>query len=111
MPKVFISYARLDKEFAHRVYDDLCAMNGVEPWLDIYSLLPGIQYKPAIRKAIREADYFLALISSNSATGRGFRNTELDQALNILTEFPESSVFLIPVRLDEARCPTKISRN
>jgi hypothetical protein len=105
MPKVFISYARLDKDLAHRVYDDLCAMNGVEPWLDIYSLLPGIKYKPAIRKAIREADYFLALISSNSATGRGFRNTELDQALKILTEFPDSSVFLIPVRLDECEMP------
>jgi hypothetical protein len=105
MPKVFISYARSDKERAQRVYNDLLAMDRVAPWLDVYSLSPGMRWRPAIRKAIRESDYFIALLSSTSTTGRGYRNSELDQALEILKEFPEDHIFLIPVRLDNCEMP------
>jgi hypothetical protein len=76
----------------------------LDPWLDKESLVPGMAFRPAIRKAIREADYFLALISSRSV-GRGFRNSELEQALEILHEFPPDQVFLIPIRLDECDMP------
>ncbi len=64
-----------------------------------------MQWRPAIRKAIREANYFLALISNQSISGRGFRNSELDQALEILKEFPPNQTFLIPIRLDECDMP------
>jgi len=105
MNKVFISYSRSDEAFASRVCEELRASKHVEPWFDKQSLLPGMEWRPAIRKAIREANYFLALISSRSASGRGFRNSELNQALEILKEFPPDQVFLIPVRLDECDMP------
>ena len=105
MPKVFISYARSEVDFAKRIFDELRAIENIEPWFDKYSLLPGIKWRPAIRKAIREANYFLALISSRSASGRGYRNTELDQALEILKEFPPDQTFFIPARLDECDMP------
>lgn len=54
---------------------------------------------------LREANYFLALISSRSATGKGYRHSELDEALKVLTEFPPEQVFLIPARLDECEMP------
>jgi TIR domain len=105
MQKVFISYARPDVDLAMRVFDELQAIKNIEPWFDKHSLLPGIKWRPAIRKAIREANYFLALISSRSASGRGYRNTELDQALEILKEFPPDQTFFIPARLDECDMP------
>ena len=104
MPKVFISYAHSDKDRAQRAYNELLAMDSVTPWLDVNSLPPGMKWRPAIRKAIRESDYFVALLSSTSTTGRGFRHSELDQALKILNEF-EDHIFLIPVRLDDCEMP------
>lgn len=73
--------------------------------MDTASLLPGVKWRPAIRKAIREANYFLALISNNSSQGRGVRNSELNQALEILSEFPPEEIFVIPARLDECQMP------
>ncbi len=67
--------------------------------------MPGMKWRPVIRKAIGEADYFLALISSNSIEGKGFRNTELDKAIGLLHEYPEDQIYLIPVRLDDCQMP------
>jgi hypothetical protein len=105
MQRVFISYARRDFDFARRLFNELRVIDNVEPWLDKECLLPGASWKPAIRKAIRESNYFLALISSHSVSGKGFRNTELAQALEILKEFPPDQIFLIPARLDECEMP------
>jgi len=105
MQKVFISYARRDIESARRLFNELRIIENIEPWFDKESLLPGAKWRPAIRKAIREADYFLALISRHSVSGRGFRNTELAQALEILKEFPPDQIFLIPIRLEECDMP------
>jgi len=105
MQKVFISYARSDEHLAIRLFDELLASKYIDPWFDKRSLLPGMEWRPAIRKAIREASYFLALISSRSVVGRGFRNSELNQALEILKEFPPDQIFLIPIRLDECGMP------
>jgi len=105
MQKVFISYSRSDEPIAKRVFEELKASGHVEPWFDKQSLLPGMAWRPAIRKAIREANYFLALISTRSASGRGFRNSELNDALEILKEFPPDQIYLIPVRLDECEMP------
>jgi hypothetical protein len=105
MKKVFISYARPDFDSAKRLFDELQVVDNVHPWLDKESLLPGARWRPAIRKAIRESDYFLALISSNSVSGKGYRNTELTQALEILSEFPPDQIFLIPTRLEDVEPP------
>ncbi|MBF8276830.1 MAG: hypothetical protein HW406_212 [Candidatus Brocadiaceae bacterium] len=105
MKKTFVSYARADKDMARRVFNCLKETEGIEPWFDEESLLPGAKWRPEIRKAIRESDYFLALVSSNSNKGRGVRHSELDQALNILQEFPINERYLIPVRLDECEMP------
>ena len=98
-PTVFISYAREDIDAARRLYQDL-KQAGVEPWFDKESLLPGQKWRVAIRQAIRECRYFLAVLSTNSVTKRGYIQKELAVALEVLEEFPESAVFIIPVRLD-----------
>lgn len=105
MKKIFISYARSDRDAARRLYEHLNNVDDLAPWFDEESILPGAKWRPEIRKAIRESDYFLALVSSNSNKGRGVRHSELDQALDVLTEFPPSTRYLIPVRLDDCEMP------
>jgi TIR domain len=105
MKKIFISYARIDRDMARRVFECLETTEGIDPWFDEESLLPGAKWRPEIRKAIRESDYFLALVSSKSIQGRGVRHSELDQALDILKEFPPSARYLIPVRLNDCQMP------
>ncbi|MCP4100546.1 MAG: toll/interleukin-1 receptor domain-containing protein [Lentisphaerae bacterium] len=96
---VFISYARKNIETAVKLFNDLEA-NGIIPWLDIYELLPGQQWKPTIIQAIKKCDYFIALLSSNSVNHEGFVQKELKEALEILDECPNNDIYIIPVRLD-----------
>lgn len=98
--KVFISYAREDIDMARRLYADL-KMAGIVPWMDKIDLLPGQNWKFHITKAIRESSYFIALLFSKSLSKRGFVQKELKLALDILGEFSDEDVFLIPVRLDD----------
>jgi hypothetical protein len=100
LPKIFISYAREDSTIAQRLYHDL-RRAGAEPWLDTENLLPGQQWQPAIRYAITECEYFIALLSAQAVSKRGFLHSEMKQALELLNEFPEDEIFVIPVRLDE----------
>jgi hypothetical protein len=103
--QVFLSYARSDLRSARRLYDTLCAETGHDVWFDRVSLLAGARWEPAIRKAIREADYFVALLSKRSVAKRGYRHSELRQAVEVLAEFPDDHVYLIPARLDECEMP------
>ncbi len=98
-PTVFISYAREDQLAAIRLYHDL-KRAGVEPWLDVFSLLPGQNWRVAIQKAIRTCRYFVALISSHSLNRRGFIHSETSEALRILEEYADSEIFVIPARLE-----------
>ncbi|MCP4108202.1 MAG: TIR domain-containing protein [Desulfobacteraceae bacterium] len=98
--KIFISYAREDIVTAQRLYEALKSAD-LDPWLDTENLLPGQKWKVEIRQAICEAEYFIAVLSSKAISKRGFVQSELKQALEILDEFPESDVFVIPVRVDE----------
>ncbi len=106
-PKVFISYAREDQDVAERIYTDL-KESGIQVWIDKHSLLPGQNWKLEIEKAIRESTYFLALLSFNSLSKKGYVQKELRKALDILDEMPDTEIFLIPVRLDN--CETSHPR-
>lgn len=98
--KIFISYAREDRETALRLFRDL-ATYGLEPWIDLERLLAGERWKEIIEREIRISSHFIALISKNSIDKRGFFQRELSYALDVLTEVPPQDVFVIPVRLDE----------
>ncbi|MDM8550084.1 TIR domain-containing protein [Desulfobacterales bacterium HSG2] len=98
--KVFVSYAREDVGTAGRLYDDL-RHAGVTPWMDKKDILPGQNWKVHITKAIWDSKYFIVLLSSGSLSKRGFVQKELRMALDILDEFPDEDIFIIPVRLDE----------
>ena len=109
MTKVFISYAHEDLSAARKLYHRLRAVTGLEPWFDRENLLPGMKWRPAIRKAIRESDFFVSLLSQHSTTKRGFINREMNMALDILEEFPEGQIFVVPIRLEECHPPDSIA--
>lgn len=97
---VFICYAREDLEMAERIHRHL-NQSGISTWLDKFHLLSGQRWKSEVKKAIRDCEYFLALLSSSSVSKRGYVQKELREALDLLDEFPESERFIIPVRLDD----------
>ncbi len=97
--KVFISYAREDIEVAERLYHDL-EKAGLKPWMDEKDLLPGQNWELTVTNAIKESSYFLALLSENSVSKKGYVQKKLKMALDILAEFPKSEIFLLPLRLN-----------
>ena len=109
MQQAFLSYARFDSKQAQRLRRELGANGTVKIWFDREDLISGMRWRPAIRKAIRESKYFIALLSRKAVGSRGFRHTELRQALQVVEEFPEDRVFLIPTRLDDCRPPRRLA--
>ena len=99
-PRLFLSYAREDSAAARKLYQELSA-RGLNVWLDREALRPGQNWRVAVRQAIRESRYFLALLSENSVSKVGYVQKELKDALDILEEHPITSVFIIPARLDD----------
>lgn len=97
---VFLSYAKEDKEDAKKIFENL-RNHGVNIWADFDSLRPGSKWEIEIKKAIKKSRYFLAVISPNSVSKIGHVQKEINQALNILDEFPEQDIYIIPIRLNE----------
>ncbi len=100
MKKVFLSYAREDLKIAKKIYDDLTD-KGVNVWLDDDALLPGQNWRNEITKAIKGSNYFLAVLSSNSVSKKGYVQKEVKIALEELELYPKGKIFIIPVRIDD----------
>lgn len=106
--KVFISNAQEDRETAKQLYDDLKKAE-VIPWMEEEDLLPGSNREFKIREEIQSSRFFLALLSSRSVTKRGTVQKKLKNALDILKEFPEDDIFVIPVRIEDCVLPQNLS--
>lgn len=102
--KVFLSYARIDIQRATALYEEL-KHNNLQVWFDQVELKPGMRWEPAIRKAIQEADYFIALLSHESCSSKGFRHKELRRAIEIMQELPDDKIYVIPARLNDCEPP------
>ncbi|MBI3815052.1 MAG: toll/interleukin-1 receptor domain-containing protein [Nitrospinae bacterium] len=100
--KLFISYVREDMESAQRLCNDLVRA-GIEVWFDKDSLLPGVEWWPEIVRGIKESTHVIALLSTRAVSKKGVMQKEVRRALEVLEEFPEGSIFLIPARLDNCR--------
>jgi hypothetical protein len=96
---IFISYAREDARLAERLYMDL-RLHKLNAWLDSKCLKPGQEWSHEIRKVIKSAKYFIALISKHSLSKRGYIQKEIKLALNVLDEIPKGEIFFIPARLE-----------
>jgi hypothetical protein len=73
----------------------------IDAWIDTRCLLPGQNWKREITRVIQDSAFFVALLSEHSLSKRGFVQSEIKRALQVLAEVPSDQIFLIPVRLDE----------
>ncbi len=107
-PQIYLSYAREDEKHALELYDKL-SNAGFEPWIDKQDLLPGEPWESSIRDAVRHSDFFIALLSTNSASSDSFRR-EIGTALQTWGGKPEGTTSLIPVRLEPCEVPDNLRR-
>jgi hypothetical protein len=107
MPHVFISYLHENKTDVQRLCDDL-TRNGVEVWLDRNNIQPGMRWKGAIRKGIKEGEYFIACFSSEyNERDKNYMNEELVLAIDELRKYSTNRVWFIPVLLSNCSIPDR----
>jgi len=107
--QIFLSYARPDEEKVKNLYRKLSDA-GFKPWMDTKDILPGEIWQSCIQKAIRCSDFFLACLSSDSVSKRGFLQKEIKGALDIWQEKLDSDIYLIPVRLEDCEVPESLRK-
>lgn len=98
--RIFISYASEDRISALAIYRYLPSC-GLTVWIDCECLLPGQNWQTEIEHEISQCDFFIALMSNNSITKKGYVQDELKIALEVLDTLPHDKIFLIPVRIEE----------
>lgn len=103
----FLCHASEDSQVVEQLYDRL-ENDGLKPWMDKRDLLPGQDWEREIRRAIERADFFVACLSPHSVTKRGFVQKEMQFALDVLGEIPQSQIYLVPVRLEPCSVPDRL---
>lgn len=96
--KVFINYAREDKVAARKLYAGLVGA-GHEPWLDEECLLPGMNWKAEITRAMELSEVIVLLMSPTSVSKDGYVHKEVRDAVELSYNKPPGSIHLIPVKL------------
>jgi hypothetical protein len=106
--KVFLCHAQEDKPVVRKIYNQLIA-NGIEPWLDEKSILPGQDWTYEIKKAVKNSDVVIAFLSNTSVDKTGYVQKEIKIALDAADERPEGKIFLIPAKLEDCSIPDRLS--
>jgi len=109
MVKLFLSYAREDRQIADQIYNEL-KNAGFSPFIDFRDIFPGEDWSDKIQSAIKGSDFFLAILSSRSVNKRGFLQKELHLGLDIMEYMLENDIYLIPIRVEECAVPEKLSK-
>ncbi len=106
--KVFVSYAKEDRDQALKYYDRL-SEEGTSPWMDVKHLLPGQNWEAEIEKALSDANVVVLLLSSQSVNKRGFVQREANQAIERLRYRQPTDIYVIPLLLEPCEVPSQIS--
>lgn len=106
--KVFLSYAKEDKDFILECYDELKRKN-FDPWMDEHDLLPGQAWDECLKTNMKDTDVVLIFMSSDSVSKIGYVQREWKYFIDKRKEFPENFIYLIPVQLDRCTVPQFIS--
>jgi len=106
---VFLSYAKEDREYVKQIHIRL-QDDGFQPWLDEHDLLPGQDWDPAIRNAIRTSAAFLVFLSRNAVTKTGYIQKEILTALEVAERLPEGKTFVIPILIEDCTVPERLRK-
>jgi hypothetical protein len=103
--RVFVSYVHDDSTEVDRLCGDLESA-GVRTWRDVDQLLPGDDWKVAIRRAIESGEGFIACFSQASEDrARSYMREELILAIEELRQHPTDSGWFMPVLMDDVELP------
>lgn len=106
--KVFLSYAKEDKEFILECYEELKRKN-FDPWMDEHDLLPGQAWDECLKENMKDTDVVLTFMSSDSVSKIGYVQRELKYFIDKRKNFPEGFIYLIPIQLDKCDVPNAIA--
>ncbi|MCX5801223.1 MAG: toll/interleukin-1 receptor domain-containing protein [Candidatus Eisenbacteria bacterium] len=104
-PFLFISYARLDQQFALKLATDIIS-NGAEVWIDQWEVPIGEFFEPKIVNAISDSNFVLVLLSRDSIQSEWVRR-EVETAKTV--EKRVGRRLLLPGRIDDCAIPIWIS--
>ncbi len=108
--KVFLCHSSKDKPKVRQYYDRLRIEKGIDPWLDVEKLLPGVDWDLEIRSAVKSSDVVLVFLSKYSINKEGYVQKEIKQALDVADEKPDGTIFIIPLRLEDCDVPERLKR-
>src|SRR5690349_19942896 len=109
MPRIFLCHASLDKQGARDLCERLLG-ESYDVWSDERSLMPGQDWDFGIRRAVRNADVVIVVLSARSVDKVGYIQKELTLVLDAADERPEGLVFLIPLRLAASHIPSRLAQ-
>jgi hypothetical protein len=69
MSDIFVSYSRVDEEFAHRLAADLDRV-GAQVWLDVAAIPAGVKWSTAVQQGLDTCRIMLVIISPDSMASR-----------------------------------------
>ncbi|HEY6340097.1 MAG TPA: toll/interleukin-1 receptor domain-containing protein [Bryobacteraceae bacterium] len=102
---VFVSYVSEDFTSVSRLAADLQA-RGITVWLDKNNILPGENWREAIRTAIHRGAAFIACFSSNYANrDKTYMNEELQLAIEEMRQMSMGQKWFIPVLVTASAVP------
>lgn len=107
--RAFLCHSSGDKPVVAELYRRL-HQDGIAPWLDKESLLPGQDWRLEIEKAVNSSDAIIVCLSRESVTKEGYVQREIKYALELADEKPEGTIFIIPVRLEACDVPRRLQR-
>ena len=102
--RIFLCHSSADKPAVRDLYQRL-KTDGFEPWLDEQDLLPGQDWRREIPKAVEASDAVIVCLSKNAMGKAGFIHKEVGFALGVAEEQPEDTIFIIPLKLKNAKFP------
>lgn len=106
---VFLCHSSSDKPMARKIYHQLEEIRNVKPWFDEVDILPGEDWEPAIKRAVRNSHVVIVCMSKSSVRKEGFLQKEIRIAIDVELEKPENTIFIIPLKLEECEVPDRLS--
>jgi hypothetical protein len=105
-PRVFLSYCREDVGHV-RELQRLLRLAGFVPWMDKERLLGGEPWQKALDRAIRQADFFLAIVTRCWNEETRYVHKEIETAL--AEQRRRRDLRLIPVRFEDCGLPAAMT--
>jgi UDP-N-acetylmuramoyl-L-alanyl-D-glutamate--2,6-diaminopimelate ligase len=107
--QVFLCHASDDKPIVRDLHKRLIS-EGFDSWFDEESLVGGSDWALEIEQKVRAVDTVLVCLSQHSIKKKGFVQKEMKAALDVANQYPEGTIFLIPLRLEECEVPYSLKR-